>query len=226
MTYPRMIAINWLALAVTLVASCQAMPVHAGVFIEGQLGASYMVSTVADGTWRQEAFGTSYQGVKLAYGGRIGYRFERPYSVQIGLVSFGTNRTETDAVADQCYNHKSHTVTCNVQAMHLKTASTMRGYTLSVTRYVALGRDFSIPLSLGAAIVTHRLRTDEDTHPQFTQERYGRMPMWSIGAGLCWQERICWENTLYTAIPGQNYHDPTSEQVFTSLFGLRYNFGQ
>ena len=226
MTYPRMIALNWLALLLAALYSCQVMPSHAGVFIEGQLGASYMVSTVADGTWRQEAFGTSYQGVKLAYGGRIGWRFKQPYSVQIGLVSFGTNRTETDAVADQCYNHKSHTVLCNVQAMHLKTASTMRGYTLSVTRYVALGRDFSIPLSLGAAIVAHRLRTDDSYNPQFMQERYSRMPMWSIGAGLCWKDTLCWENTYYQAPAGQHYHDPTSEQVLTSLVGWRYHFGE
>ena len=198
--------------------------VSAGWFLEGQFGASYMVSTVQDGTWRQEAFGTNYQGVKMAYGGRIGYRFERPWSVQAGVVAFGTNRTETDAVADQCYNPKTHTVTCNLQAMHLKTADTMRGYTLSVTRYVALTPDWSIPLSVGAALVTHRLRTDEDSIPQFTQERYGRMPMGSLGAGVCWCERVCWENTFYMALPEQNFHDPVSTQVVSSLIGVRYGF--
>ena len=224
MTYPRLVALNWLALAVTLVASCQAMPSHAGVFLEGQLGASYMVNTAPDGRWRQEAFGSRYQGLDMAYSGRIGYRFERPWSVQVGLIHFGTNRTESRAVSDGCYNDKTSTVLCGNQAMSLKTVSTMRGYTLSVTRYVGLSQDWSIPVSLGVALVTARLRADDAFHPQFTQERYSRMPMWSVGAGLCWRETVCWENTLYTAPSGQQYHDPTSEQVLTSTVGWRYYF--
>ena len=224
MTYPRMIVFNWLALLVATVYSCQAMPSHAGIFIEGQLGASYMVNTAPDGRWRQDAFGVSYEGVKLAYGGRIGYRFVKPWSVQVGLVSFGTNRTESRAVADQCYNDKTHTVLCNVQEMSLKTVSTMRGYTLSGTYYATLSKDWSVPLSVGVALVTARLRADDAFEPQFKQERYSRMPMWSVGAGLCWRERVCWENTLYQAPSGQHYHDPTSEQVLTSTVGWRYHF--
>ena len=216
---------NLLLTFLILVVASQAMPSHAGVFIEGQLGASYAVNTAPDGRWRQDAFGVSYHGLDMAYGGRIGYRFNKPWSVQVGLVSFGTNRTESRAVSDGCYNDKTHTVLCGDQAMSLKTVSTMRGYTLSVTRYIGLSQDWSIPLSLGAALVTARLRADDAFHPQFTQERYSRMPMWSIGAGLCWQERICWENTLYTAVGGQNYHDETSQQVFLSVIGLRYTFG-
>ena len=226
MTYPRILALNWLALAVTLVASCQAMPSHAGVFIEGQLGASYMVNTAPDGRWRQDAFGVSYEGVKLAYGARIGYRFIKPWSIQAGIVSFGTNRTESRAVSDACYNDKTSTVHCGEQPMSLKTASTMRGYTLSGTYYVALSENWSIPLSLGVALVTARLKADDAFHPQFTQERYSRMPMWSIGAGVCWNDTLCWENTYYQAPAGQHYHDPTSEQVLTSLVGWRYHFGK
>ena len=224
MTYPRVVIINWLALLLAMLYSCQAMPAHAGVFLEGQLGASYMVNTAPDGRWRQDAFGVSYEGVKLAYGGRIGWRFEQPYSVQIGYTSFGTNRTESPFVWDHCYNDKAHTVQCG-DKMYLKTADTMRAYTLSGTRYFRLSEAWSVPVSLGAALVTHRLQAISTNRPTDTQERYGRMPMWSIGAGLCWQERICWENTLYTALPGQNYHDPTSEQVLTSLLGIRYAFG-
>ena len=212
-----------LALAVF---SCQAMPSQAGVFIEGQLGASYMVNTAPDGRWRQEAFGSSYHGLDMAYGGRIGYRFAKPWSVQAGLIHFGTNRTESRAVSDGCYNDKTHTVSCGNQAMSLKTVSTMNGYTLSGTYYAALSENWSVPLSLGVALVTARLRADDAFNPVFTQERYSRMPMWSVGAGLCWREVVCWENTLYTAPSGQHYHDPTSEQVFTSLFGLRYAFEQ
>ena len=141
MTYPRVVIANWLALLLAMVYSCQAMPSHAGIFIEGQLGASYMVNTAPDGRWRQEAFGTSYQGVNLAYGGRIGWRFVKPWSVQVGIGSFGTNRTESRAVSDACYNDKTHTVLCGEQPMSLKTVSTMRGYTLSVTRYVGLSEN-------------------------------------------------------------------------------------
>ena len=224
MTYARITVTNWLALLLAMVYSCQAMPSQAGVFIEGQLGASYMVNTAPDGRWRQDAFGTSYQGVKLAYGARIGYRFVKPWSVQVGLVSFGTNRTESRAVADDCYNDKTHTVQCAHQPMSLKTVSTMRGYTLSVTRYVGLSQDWSVPVSLGVALVTARLRADDAFEPQFKQERYSRMPMWSVGAGLCWRETVCWDNTLYTAPSGQHYHDPTSEQVLTSTVGWRYHF--
>ena|SRR3990167_6336219 len=197
---------------------------HAGVFIEAQAGASYMPFTAQDGLWRQDAFGTSYQGVKLVYGGRIGWRFKAPYSIQAGLIRFGTSRVETNAVADHCYDDKSHTVKCGEQPMSLKVANSMTGYTLSGTRYFALTDTWSVPVSVGMAIVTARLRADDAFHPQFKQERYDRLPMWSVGAGLCWLETLCWETTVYTAIPGPVYHDPVSTQVISSTFGWRYHF--
>lgn len=229
-SYPFQTALSWIAAfviaaLVVLAAECAPTPAHAGWFLEGQAGASYMPSTAPDGLWKQEAFGTSYQGVKLAYGGRIGYRFERPWSVQVGIIHFGTSRTETSAVADQCYNPITHTVTCNVQPMSLKTANTMNGYTLSGTRYFAVTPDWSIPVSVGMALVTARLQTTDAFQPAYQQERYSRMPMWSVGAGLCWRETLCWENTIYTALPGPNYHDPVSTQVLSSTVGIRIPLG-
>ena len=221
MSYPRAVVISWSVAVLLLIGACQAF---AGVFIEAQSGASYLHKTVPDGLWEQTAFGTSYQGIKLACGGRIGYRFKAPYSIQVGYTSFGTARLETNAVADQCYNPLSHTVTCGTQAMHLKTADTYRGYTASVTRYVGLGQDFSLPLSLGAALVTHRLRTDDTAQPANIQERYGRLPMGSLAIGVCYKDILCWENTAYIALQGQQYHDPVSTQIFTSTIGLRYHF--
>src|SRR3990167_427340 len=103
MNYPHAVLTTWLV-ALLLALGLAYDMAHAGVFIEAQAGASYMPFTAQDGLWRQDAFGTSYQGVKLAYGGRLGYRFKAPYSVQVGMIRFGTSRIETDAVADQCYN--------------------------------------------------------------------------------------------------------------------------
>ena len=210
-----------LAVALLTLSECVLPPAHAGVFLEVQAGASYMVNTAPDGLWKQEAFGTSYQGVKLAYGGRIGYRFQAPYSIQAGLIRFGTSRTETDAVADECYNPITHTVTCNVQAMHIKTVNSMTGYTVSGTRYLALTDTWSVPVSLGMALVTARLRADNLFEVKHKQERYARIPMWSVGAGLCWREQVCWETTLYQAIPAQNYHDPVTTQIVASLVSIK-----
>lgn len=208
----------------TLCVLLLSTPCSAGVFLEGQAGGSYLLNTAPDGLWQQQAFGTSYQGIKLSYGIRMGWQFEAPYSVQAGALSFGTGRLETNAVADSCYNPHTHTVSCGTQTMHLKTANSMRGYTLSATRYLAANENWSIPISVGVALVTARLRADDTSVPQYTQERYSRMPMGSLGVGVCWRGVVCWDNTFYAAVQGQHYHDPLSTQVFTSLIGVRYTF--
>lgn len=222
------IIIGWIAAAIVatglvLLSECAVTPAHAGWLLEGTLGASFLNQTAPDGRWRQEAFGSAYDGLTFSYGGNLSYRFEAPYSIQAGLLTVGTNRTESKFVWDHCYDDKSHTVHCG-DVMHLKTADTYRLYHLSASRYFKMGDHWEVPVSLGVALATHRLRADvEDMN--IPQVRYGRIPMWSIGSGLCWQQMLCWDTTLYQAIGGQNYHDETSQQIITSLFTVKIPLG-
>lgn len=223
MTYTRTLLIAWLLATLGFCALAYDMA-HAGqVYTEASAGLSWMHQTAPDGTWRQDYFNPTYKGTAFSWQAGLGYAFNDRWSVQTHWMEWGTNRSDTRHVWDSCYNPKTHQRVSSsgdcANVMRLKTADTMRGFDLTASYSFPYG-DWIPYVKLGAALMFHRLRADDYTYLQNKQERYGRMPMLEVGAGIRYKLLYA-ETAFFTALQGQNYHDPVSTQAVITTVGVR-----
>lgn len=240
MTYPRILALNWLALALTLVASCQAMPAHAGaLYLDIGAGGSFFQRTVEDGTWCQQATGSgcTFNLKDFAWRAAVGYDFSPEWGLQFTVSSLGTPRLFSQFVDDSEYDPHRHACTGPTCANphQLWTHDDMRAYDVRVIRTFPSG-NWKPRLFIGPALLTHRLTVNSqhnDGSVKVAHQHYGRIPALVLGAGLCYGERwqLCGDAAYFLGIGGSNgfsgyqYEWPIAKDVPTFTASLKYTFG-
>ena len=144
MTYPRMIAIHWLALLIGLaVFSCQAMPAHAELSLDVAGGISIFGITATDGDYRQN-LPHSYDASSLAYRVGLCWSFNEHWSTCGAWVNMGALKQDSLFVDDRDYNPKTGQVTTVYGApVPNKMTDAYKGVELTLTRTFPLTESLS-----------------------------------------------------------------------------------
>ena len=230
MTYPHLVLVNWLALLLAIVASCQAMPAHAGqAYLDVAGGASLYGITAVDGDYIQRGLPHDLDRTSLAYRVELGWKFNERWSVQAGYLNLGTIKQDALFVDDRDYNAKAGTFTTTQGApVPNKMTDAYRGLELTVARTFQWS-DYALFLKGGGAWMEHKFTIVRmDTGGSHRHD--GEYPAVVLGVGASYR----W---LYTELEyihgiggsngfaGENQSWPLSKEQAVAWFGVKIPVG-
>ena len=206
MTYPRMIALNWLALLVAIVASCQALPAHAGnLYLDAAGGVSLFQVTAQDGDYIQRGLPHDLDLTSMAYRVGLGWQFNERWAVRASYINLGTIKQNAKFVADADYNPKLGQCVANcANAAPYFMTDAYKGGELVVTRTFPLSDKWAVSLSLGGAYLSHTFTINKNAGTNDESHRNkGQFIATVLGGGACYA-RLCAEASYYHGLGSSN----------------------
>ena len=222
MTYPRMIALNWLALLVGLAYSCQALPAHAELTLDLAGGYSQFLKTTAEGDYRQSGLPSTWDTRSLAYKVGLCYAFNERWSTCGGYVNFGTINQTAKFVGDEDYNPKGSQCVKNcATAPTYRITDAYHGGELTISRAWE-----HLYAKLGMAYLMHRFTINKEDGSGASNQHYGQFLSTVAGVGAKYGPFYA-EVNAYMGLGGSNGflgHDqgwPLSKEQVVAWFGVR-----
>ena len=227
MTYPRMIALNWLALLLGLIVTCQA---HAEAYLDVSAGATNYFVTSADGDYRQGSLPHTFDTKSAAYRVELGWRFNERWAIQAGYLNLGTLKQSAIFVPDENYDPKTAACLngCTRQSNY-RITDAYHGGELTLTRSFGFD-DWSLFLKAGGAYLMHRFTLNVEDGSGASIQHYGQFPATVAGAGVSYKWAYI-EADYYHGIGGSNGFMgsdqgwPLSKEMLVLWFGFKLPIG-
>ena len=232
MTYPRILALNWLALALTLVASCQAMPVLAGeLYLDVAGGLSQFLITANDGDYLQRGLPHSLDTKSLAYKVELGWKFNERWAIQGGYVNLGTINQSAIFVPDENWDPKGgHCLNGCTRRNNYRMTDAYHGGELTITRTFKLDDAWAWHLKAGGAYLMHRFTLNVEDGSGASIQHYGQFPAVVVGTGGSYGQ-LYLELDYYHGLGGSNGFMgqdqgwPLSKEMLVGWFGIKIPLG-
>lgn len=197
MSYAHIVIVNWLALLLGLVVTCQA---QAGqLYLDAAGGVSLFQVTAHDGDYIQRDLPHDLSLKSAAYRVGVGWQFNERWSVQGSYINLGTIKQDARFVADEDYNPKLSQCLANcATAPPYKMTDAYRGWELTATRTFPF-KNWSLFIKGGGAYLRHTFSIVRLDTASF-HENKGRFYSAIVGGGV--QYKWAYAELDYYISPG------------------------
>ena len=226
MSYARMVTINWLALLLAMVYSCQAHSGYAGeLVLDLSAGASKFLVTSASGDYRQN-LPADFDTDGLAYRVGLCWKFNEKWQSCGAWLNLGSLKQDALFVDDRDYNPKTGQVTTAYGApVPNKITDSYKGVELTLTRTFPLTQAISWHLKAGGAYLEHKM-TVTRMDLGIAHQAYGQFPSIVAGAGVSY--KWLYTEAIYyhglggsNGFMGQDQGWPLSKEMIVAWAGLK-----